>query len=104
MAFKPDGKLLATGNEDNTAKIWDIETGQETLTLPGNLGVVTGVAFSPLDDNTHLVVSSADGTTRVFPLNLKELLALAQIRITRSLTTEECQKYLHIEQCPTVEP
>jgi hypothetical protein len=29
-----------------------------------------------------------------------ELVALARSRVTRSLTTEECQKYLHVEECP----
>jgi len=24
----------------------------------------------------------------------------AKSRVTRSLTTEECQQYLHVEQCP----
>ena len=104
LAFTPDGKLLATGSEDNTAKVWDVETGQELLTLPANLGAVTGVAFSPSNSDAHLVVSSADGVARVFLLNIDELLGLAQSRITRSLTTEECRKYLHVEQCPAVEP
>jgi len=29
-----------------------------------------------------------------------ELIALAKSRLTRSLTTEECQQYLHLEDCP----
>jgi WD40 repeat protein len=99
-AFSPDDKLLATGSEDNTAKIWDVETGQEILTLPGRLGGVRGVAFSPTDGGAHLVVSSGDGLARVFLLGLDDLLALAHSRVTRRFTVEECQKYLHVEQCP----
>jgi WD40 repeat protein len=101
MAFAPDSKLLATGSEDNTAKLWDAETGVEILTLPGSLGGVKGVAFSPSDNGSHLAVASADGVVRIFLLQIEELLALAQTRVTRSLTTEECQKYLHMETCPT---
>jgi hypothetical protein len=29
-----------------------------------------------------------------------ELVALARSRVTRSLTAEECQKYLHVDDCP----
>ncbi|MBE0681505.1 MAG: helix-turn-helix domain-containing protein [Anaerolineales bacterium] len=104
VAFSPDGKLLATGSEDNTAKVWDVASGEEILTLPGNLGGVRGVAFSPVTDSTRLVVASSDGVTRIFVLPINELLALAQSRVTRLMTTEECQKYLHVEQCPVTKP
>lgn len=104
VAFNSDGKLLATGSEDNTAKIWDVSTGKELLNLPGSLGGVKGVAFSPVDDFPQLVVASSDGVTRVFILSMDELLALAQSRVTRLMTTEECQKYLHVKQCPVTEP
>ena len=33
MAFNPQSTLVATGGMDTTAKIWDIQTGQELATL-----------------------------------------------------------------------
>jgi WD40 repeat protein len=35
IAWSPDGKRLATGSWDNTAKVWDAVSGRELLTLEG---------------------------------------------------------------------
>jgi WD40 repeat protein len=44
VAWSPDGKRLATGNYDKTAKVWDAATGKELLTLRGHSDIVEGVA------------------------------------------------------------
>lgn len=100
VAFDTDGKWIATGSEDNTAKLWDLATGKEILTLPGSSGGVYGVAFQPGEGAAHLVVAGNDGLVRVILLKIDELLAVAKSRVTRSLTPAECQKYLHSETCP----
>ena len=100
VSFSADGKFIATGSGDNTAIIWDVSTGKAIHTLPGNLGGVTGVAFNPLMGSHDLAVASNDGIVRVFPSQIEDVIALAHARITRSFTLEECQKYLHVEQCP----
>jgi len=76
---------------------WDANTGKELLTLntPDEL---TSAAFSP--DGSQLAVAGYDGTNRIYLLRIEDLLALAKRRVTRSLTTEECQQYLRVEQCP----
>ena len=97
VAFSPDGKTVATASGDRTAKVWDAGTGEELLTLHAPDGL-TSVAFSP--DGSQLAVASRDGTARIYLLKIEDLVALAKQRVTRSLTTEECQQYLHLATCP----
>ncbi|HZJ25174.1 MAG TPA: hypothetical protein VFD54_17785, partial [Anaerolineales bacterium] len=85
---------------DQTAKVWEAITGKVLWTFPAPDGL-TGVAFNP--DGSQLAVGSLDGTARIFLLRIEDLMALAKQRLTRTLTIEECQQYLHVEECP-VEP
>ena len=95
--FNRNGTQIATASGDQTAKVWAAITGKLLVTFPAQDGL-TGVAFNP--DGSQLAVGSLDGTARIYLLRIEDLMALARQRVTRSLTTEECQKYLHVEQCP----
>jgi hypothetical protein len=58
---------------------------------------VIDAVFSP--DGTRLVTTDEDGAVRQWMLDLDDLLALADERVTRELTDEECRQYLHSETC-----
>ena len=62
LQFSPDGKRLFTGLFDGMVKVWELTSGQETLTLKGHTGVVSGLAFSP--DGCRLISFSSDMTFR----------------------------------------
>jgi WD40 repeat protein len=64
VAFKADGKLLASAGWDQTLKLWDTGTGKEVLTLKGHSHVVTDVVFLP--NGRFLASSSNDGTVRIW--------------------------------------
>jgi WD40 repeat protein/DNA-binding SARP family transcriptional activator len=98
IVFSRDGTLVATASEDGTARIWDASTGRPLHTLFGHEGSVTGVAFSP--DGTTVATSGVDGTVREYALGFDDLVRIARSRLTRSLSSAECQRYLHTTSCP----
>jgi WD40 repeat protein/serine/threonine protein kinase/DNA-binding XRE family transcriptional regulator len=96
LAFSPDSMSLATASSDGTAKVWSL-ANSESLTLYAPRQGVTGVAFSP--DSKRLATIGQDGSVRVYALDLSDLLTIAKMRLTRVLSSEECQKFLH-GPCP----
>ncbi len=92
--FSPDGKYVATGGVDGTCKLWDVHTGESLLTLPGFWAY-----FSP-DGKGLVTIQISEGMARGFYLDTSQLMSLAQSRLTRSWTVQECKQYLHRQTCP----
>ena len=64
VAFSPDGSLIATASNDNTARIWEAATGIHRITLRGHSNLVGAVAFSP--DGSLIATASDDRTARTW--------------------------------------
>ena len=80
-----------------TCGMWRVSKSGLLYTAPAALGCAE-VAFSP--DGTQLVATGCrDRQARFFTLRLEDLIALAQSRLTRNFTDDECRQYLHTASC-----
>src|SRR5262249_40112118 len=69
-----DGKLMLTGGEDGTVRLWDIETGKEIRRFPGHSGKVRAVAFSADGKQAASGTILGDSTLRIWDVETgKEL-------------------------------
>jgi WD40 repeat protein len=66
VMVSPDGKYLATGSADFSARIWELSTGRELVALSGHRGKVNSVAFSP--DGTRVATGSDDASIMIWDM------------------------------------
>ena len=58
------------------------------------------VALSADGRRLYAVTGSPEPGVRVLAVPLEDAVVLAKSKVTRSLSTEECRQYLHLESCP----
>jgi len=63
VAFGAGDERLASAGDDLTVKIWDLRTGQQSLSLDIVERRANGLAFSP--DGQRLAIGSADGNVQI---------------------------------------
>ena len=69
IAFDPHNRLLATGSEDQTIRLWDAGTGECLAVLSGHTNWVRSIAFSP--DGSLLASCSEDQTVRLWNIETR---------------------------------
>ena len=63
-SFAPNGKRIVTASEDNTARVWNAESGDQLAILRGHTEGVRVASFSP--DGRQLITASTDKTARLW--------------------------------------
>jgi WD40 repeat protein len=74
IACSPTEKLVATGGQDGTVRIWAIETGEFTGVFYGHAGHVLAVAWSP--DGQYLASAGTDGNICLWRPNTRRRLRI----------------------------
>jgi WD40 repeat protein len=76
VAFSADGKILGTGSDDMTVKVWDTATGKLRATVPGStgakvdpMGFVWSVAFAP-EGRKLAMITILGGTKMLYSWDL----------------------------------
>ena len=76
VSFTPDGKIIASVSGDNTAKLWDGETGELLKTLIGHTKSVRSLSISP--DGKVLASGSWDKTVKLWDIETGKLIKTLQ--------------------------
>ena len=67
IAVDDTKSMILTGSEDNTVKLWDLQSGKLIHTYVGHQGKINSVVFHP--EQPYAVSGSADGTVKYWYLD-----------------------------------
>ncbi|MCB0034069.1 MAG: protein kinase [Anaerolineales bacterium] len=96
VLFTRDGQQLITIGVGGT-HLWDVATGAQIKMITSNVNFAAALTA----DGRYLYASdAATGVIQVFTIDVEDTIAVASERLTRPLTQEECQVYLHVDVCP----
>ncbi|NJK66922.1 MAG: hypothetical protein HC786_19035 [Richelia sp. CSU_2_1] len=70
------GRLLASGSNDKTVRLWDWQTGECVAKLPGHTDFIYGIAFSK--DGQILATGSTDSSVRLWNVTRNQCFQVLQ--------------------------
>lgn len=64
LAYSPDNRRVVSASRDGTAKVWDVDSGRETMTFRRHRAALTGVVWTL--ESRQVASASWDGTVRIW--------------------------------------
>ena len=77
VSLTSDGLLAVSGSDDQTLRVWDVESGQCLRTLKGHTDWVSAVSLTP--DGHRAVSGSWDKTLRVWDVESGQCLVITPL-------------------------
>jgi WD40 repeat protein len=93
VVFSPDGRRVATGSEDGSARIFDAATAASCPPRPRRPS--EAVAFGR--DATRVAAGSNDSSARIWLVNHDAVIKQAEERLIKNRTHREWQRYFRSE-------
>jgi WD40 repeat protein len=102
LQFAADGSELVTSSLSLELAVWNASSWEPKYTIRGPYSTPS----MSLPASGGEVVSAGLGGPGlvVYTLDVDRLIEIARSRLTRPLTTAECIRYMHLDECPMPEP
>jgi WD40 repeat protein len=98
IEFTRDGSELVTGSLNPELVVWDTSTWELKYTIRAPYA---NPSMALLATGREVASAGLGGSGLVvYTLDVDRLIELARNRLTRSFTTAECVRYLHLDECP----
>ena len=78
VSFSPDGTKVASGSDDKTVRVWDLNGKEDTKVFTGHKSYVRSVSFSR--DGKKVASGSDDKTVRVWDVESRKQLQVFKIK------------------------
>lgn len=79
VTVTPDGKCIVSGSDDNTIRVWDMETGAQLRAIKGHESGVNAITVTPT--GTRIISGSSDKTIRVWDWETEsQLMAIKELK------------------------
>ena len=94
-------RAIATASADNTARLWDVQTGQELRRLQHTV-MVNSIRFSP--DGKYVLTGSNDNMARLWDVDYHTTMQYLCSRLLRDFSDDERAQYGITDTTPTCPP